>query len=220
MTPDLRWRFMLLQALLLVVFSFCAGFLFWAAGYTHSSVQTQLAAQSISFPPAGSPAISAAALTPCGSLAAGAPCPIATGPSVGAANSAAMTRYAGQIMTTGAQAQVYANSFIQVHLSDMGYTYSGISELALLHPTNTTYQTIDATIFKGTTLRGMLLNAYGWWTVGTYTGFAAIGVTLAAIAVLFALVFEFLAAYRSETGPKRALSRRSQPRAVSAVSSS
>lgn len=25
-----------------------------------------------------------------------------------------------------------------------------------------------ATLFKGETLRGLLLNAYGWWTIGTY----------------------------------------------------
>ena len=217
MNRDLRWRFMSLQVLMLIVFTICAVFLFWAANYTHSSVRTQLAAQSIAFPPSGSPAISAAALTPCASLAKGAVCPIATGPSVGAANSAAMTKYAGQTMTTGDQAQTYANSFIQVHLSDMGYTYSGISGLALLHPTNATYQTLDATIFKGTTLRSMLLNAYGWWTIGTYAGYAAIAVTLAAVVVLLAFVFELVGAFRREPAPRRARSTIKKPAVVPAA---
>jgi hypothetical protein len=36
----------------------------------------------------------------------------------------------------------------------------------------------------------MLLNAYGWWTVGTYALFAAIGLTIAAGVVLLTFVFE------------------------------
>ncbi len=211
MTSELRWRVMILQGAMVVVFAFCAGFLFWASNYTHSSVKTQLAAQSVVFPSKGSPEISAAALTPCAKLPSGANCPIASGPSVGKANAAAMAKYAGQTMTTGEQAQTYANSFIQVHLSDMGYTYSGISALALQHPTNTTYQTLDGTIFKGTTLRSMLLSAYGWWTVGTYAGYAAIGVLLAAIAVFGAFLFELLAATRRFSVPAARPAKRTSP---------
>jgi hypothetical protein len=43
------------------------------------------------------------------------------------------------------------------------------------------------TLFKGETLRGMLLNAYGWWTVGSITmwvGYGAVG--LGIILALFA----------------------------------
>ncbi len=46
------------------------------------------------------------------------------------------------------------------------------------------------TVFEGTTLRSMLLNAYGWWTVGTYALYAAIGLTIAAGLVVLSLVFE------------------------------
>jgi len=197
MTSELRWRVMTLQATLVLVLACGAGFLFWASNYTHSTIRDQLAAQSITFPAKGSASISAAALTPCATLAKGSVCPIGTGPSVGLANHNAMTKYAGVVMTTGDQAEVWANSFIQVHLSDIGYTYSGISELALTQPTNANYQTIDDTIFKGTTLRGMLLNAYGWWTVGTYTEYAAIGAVVAALVVLGAFIFELLVAVRA-----------------------
>ena len=45
------------------------------------------------------------------------------------------------------------------------------------------------TLFKGETLRSILLNAYGWWTVATialYVGFLLIlaGVVLAILSVL------------------------------------
>ncbi|HET7421854.1 MAG TPA: hypothetical protein VFL27_15850, partial [Candidatus Dormibacteraeota bacterium] len=52
------------------------------------------------------------------------------------------------------------------------------------------------TLFKGETLRASLLNAYGWWTVGTYTIYAAIGLLIAALGVLGALVFEVVVAAR------------------------
>ncbi len=55
------------------------------------------------------------------------------------------------------------------------------------------------TLFKGETLRSSLLNAYGWWTIGMYTTYAAFGLMLAALVVLGALVFEvFIAARRPE----------------------
>ncbi|HET7419557.1 MAG TPA: hypothetical protein VFL27_04180, partial [Candidatus Dormibacteraeota bacterium] len=52
------------------------------------------------------------------------------------------------------------------------------------------------TLFKGETLRASLLNAYGWWTVGTYTTFAAYGLFLVALVVLGAMVFELVVAAR------------------------
>ncbi len=45
----------------------------------------------------------------------------------------------------------------------------------------------------------MLLNAYGWWTIGTYTTYAAFGLMLAALVVLGAMVFEFATARRRVT---------------------
>ena len=208
MTPALRWRIISLQVLLVIVFVFAAGFMFWAGNFTHSQITDQMKAQSISFPAKGDPSISAGALTPCANLAKGATCPIPTGPSVGQANASAMAKYAGQDMTTGDQAQTYANSFIQVHLADMGYTYSQISALVLAHPNNTTYQTVDATIFKGTTLRSMLLNAYGWWTVGTYAILASAGMLVAALVVLGALIYEVAFAGKREEVEVKARGRR------------
>src|SRR5436305_1698914 len=57
MTSDLRWRIVTLQVVLVVVLAFTAGFLYWAAGFTHSYVHDELTAQKIAFPAASSPAI-------------------------------------------------------------------------------------------------------------------------------------------------------------------
>jgi hypothetical protein len=85
-----------------------------------------------------------------------------------------MGQYAGQTMTTGAQAKVYADNFIAVHLSKMGGTYSELSGKALAQPSNAALQAQVNTVFKGTTLRGMLLNAYAFWQMGEIALWGAI----------------------------------------------
>jgi hypothetical protein len=107
-----------------------------------------------------------------------------------------MTQYAGQALDSGDKAQTYANHFIAVHLREIGggKTYSQVSAASLAAPTNAKLAALTQTLFRGETLRGLLLNAWGWWTVGTYALWAAVGLTLAAIAVLLALLFEVLIA--------------------------
>jgi hypothetical protein len=171
MTTALRWRVLVLQAGLILILGFVAGFSFWAANYTQSTVKSQLAAQQIVFPAANSPEISVAAL--------------------GASNAAAMRQYAGQQLTTGPQAEVWANNFMKVHLSKMP-TYDAAATLARANPTSAADQATWETVFMGTTDRSMLLNAYGWWTVGTYAGFAGIGLAIASFVVLLTFVFELV----------------------------
>ena len=117
-----------------------------------------------------------------------------------------MTAYAGQELLTGQQAEVYANNFINVHLGEIGngQTYSQLSTAAQAAPTNTKLAGEVATIFKGTTLRSMLLNAYGWGQIGQFAGYAAIGLLIAAFAVFGAFVFEifsFMGSKRREPRP-------------------
>jgi hypothetical protein len=179
MNAELRWRFVSLQIVMVVVLAFTAGFLYWAANFTHSYVQDELTAQKINFPAASSPAISA----------------------LPAANATAMKQYAGQALDDGDKAKVYANNFIAVHLSDIGMTYSQASAKAMANPKNTQLAGTVQTLFRGETLRGLLLNAWGWWTVGTYALYAAIGLTVAAVAVLGALVYElFVAPQQAKQG--------------------
>ncbi len=138
-----------------------------------------------------------------------------------AANKAAMAVYAGQNMTTGAQAEVYANDFLGFHLSKMP-TYSAASAAARANPNDPKAAATLNTVFTGTSLRSMLLNAYGWWTVGTYALYAAIGLTIAALAVLLTLFFEIYrwrttAAVKvpTQAGPEPAFSQQAAGHGVS-----
>ena len=171
MTTDLRWRVVILQITLVVVLAFVAGFLFWAANFTHSYVHDELTQQKISFPAAGS-----AALNP--------------------AKFPDLQQYAGQAVNDGDKAKAYANGFIGRHLVAIGggKTYSQVSALAQASPKNATLAATVQTLFRGETLRGLLLNAWGWWTVGTYALYAAIGLSLASFAVFLALLYEALIA--------------------------
>ena len=176
MTKTMRRRVVVLQVGLIGILVFCAGFLFWGNSFIHNQISTELTAQQIYFPAADNKAIA----------------------SLPGADAAAMSVYGGQQLTTGAQAQVYANSFIGVHLSEVagGLTYSQMSAKAQANPTDQKIAGQVATLFKGETLRGLLLNAYGWWTIGTYAMYAAIGLALAAFAVFVALAFEIFLAIR------------------------
>src|SRR5262249_34971574 len=102
----------------------------WGSTFVSNEVHNQLAEQKIYFPPAGSPEIKA----------------------LPAADATAMKAYAGQLMTTGAQAQAYADHFIAVHLNEIagGQTYAQLSGKALAQPGNVKLQGQVAAIFKGT----------------------------------------------------------------------
>jgi hypothetical protein len=149
--------------LIAVVLLAAGGLMVWGHVYIDHQVHNQLASQKIFFPPKGSPAIA--------------------GPQF-----VAMQKYAGQQLTTGAQAQTYANHFIAIHLSEVagGKTYAQVSSAALADPTNTALKTQEATLFQGTTLRGLLLNAYAFGTVATIAGIGAI-VSFVGAAVLLVL---------------------------------
>jgi hypothetical protein len=133
----------------------------WAHNFIGNEVRTQLAAQKIFFPPNNSPAIKAPEF-------------------------AAMHQYAGQQLTTGAQAETYADHFIANHLIAIGggKTYAQVSAEALASPGNTKLSATAATLFQGETLRGLLLNAYAFGTMGMIAGIAAIAAFIAAAVML------------------------------------
>jgi hypothetical protein len=151
------------------------GLLLWGSTYTHNMVHNQLAAQQIYFPP------KAAFAHP----KAGSEITPSMIPSV--------SQYAGQQLVTGQQAQSYADNFIAVHITNMtgGKTYAQLSSAALANPNDTKLAAQVATVFKGETLRSILLNAFGWWKVSQITYIASLtafglgGLTL--IASLFGL---------------------------------
>ena len=151
------------------------GLLLWGSTYTHNMVHNQLAAQQIYFPPKAAFAHPKAGTEITPSMI----------PSV--------SQYAGQQLVTGQQAQSYADNFIAVHITNMtgGKTYAQLSAASLAQPNNTKLAGEVATVFKGETLRAILLNAFGWWKVSQITYIAALaafglgGLTL--IASLFGL---------------------------------
>jgi hypothetical protein len=150
----LGWIGASLGVALLVV----GGLLLWGSAYVHNTVQSQLSAQQISFPPAAAFAHPKAGTEITPSMV----------PSV--------SQYAGQQLLTGQQAEAYADHFIAVHIANMagGKTYSQLSAESIAQPGNTTLAGTVSTVFKGETLRSMLLNAYGWWKVSQITYIASL----------------------------------------------
>ena len=86
-----------------------------------------------------------------------------------------VSQYAGEQLLTGQQAEAYADHFIAVHVT----TWRAARRIpscrpeSLAQPNNTALAGLVATVFKGETLRSMLLNAYGWWKVSQITYIAA-----------------------------------------------
>ncbi len=136
---------------LAVILLAAGGLMMWGHSFVDSQVHNQLAAQKIVFPANGSPAIKAPEF-------------------------AAMHQYAGQLMTNGAQAEVYADHFIANHLTEIagGQTYAQLSAKALAQPNNAKLAGQVEAMFKGTTLRGLLLNAYAFWKMGELAFWGAI----------------------------------------------
>jgi hypothetical protein len=182
MTTEIRWRILILQIVVTVVLAFAAGVGYWAHTFTHDQVRTQLAEQQIVFPVATSPALTA----------------------LPAVNASAMKQYAGQQMLDGYQAKTYAQNFIAVHLKEIGQgkTYSYWSGVAL-SPATPKAQAAKAeatalTLFRGETLRSLLLNAWAFWFVGDLALYAAIGMTVGALVTFLAFLFELLVVPRRE----------------------
>lgn len=155
--------------LLAVTLLVAGGLLLFGANFTNNSVHNQLSQQKIFFPPkaAFDHAAPNTPITP------------SMIPSV--------SQYAGQQLLTGAQAKVYADDFIAVHLEEIGggLTYSELSAKAMADPTNTVLADQVQTMFQGTTLRAMLLNAYAFSMLGTIALISALSCfVLAGIMIL------------------------------------
>ena len=162
----------------ITVFLVVAGGLgLWAYNFANSNVHDQLAEQQITFPPAAAfqNAKVGTEITP------------SMIPSV--------SQYAGQQLTTGKQAEAYANDFIAVHLQEIGggKSYAQLSSEAMALPKGSPeYTAAEAkvqTVFQGTTLRGLLLEAYAFWQMGQIALYAAIACfVLAAIMLIFTIL--------------------------------
>ena len=163
----------------MAAFAVAGGLLTWGHNFSSDYVTKELSSQNISFP-------SAEALTK--------------------GDRADLLQFAGQKVDTGAEAQGYA-SFINGHLAAIagGATYADLgapesaakadvaaavkagkstTEVATLQAKADGITAQRNTMFKGETLRGLLLSAYAWSTVGSIAGYAALGAFIAAAIML------------------------------------
>jgi hypothetical protein len=158
------------EVILAVILGVGSGLLFYGSHFGLNMVHTQLSAQDISFPAKGSPALNPAEFPN-------------------------LQRYAGQKVDSGPKAKAYANGFIGRHLTAAagGKTYAELSAAAQANPNDTKLAGQVATLFKGETLRGLLLYAWGWSVVSTIALYAAIGALIGFLIMLFVTVGDFVA---------------------------
>ncbi len=170
-----------LGAVMVVVLLVAGGLLMWGYSFTNSSVHNQLAQQDIVFP-------SAAA------FAAAKP-----GTEITPGMKPYLLKYAGQPLTTGAQAEAYADHFIAVHLSEMPYggVYATVSAASRANPTNKALAAEVQTSFQGTTLRGLLLEAYAFSEFGLIALWAAVAAFALAAVMAVLVAFGFWHARRT-----------------------
>ncbi len=154
---------------LFLVLVVSSGLLMWGASFGKTMVRDQLAQQRISFPPAGSPGLSPAEYP-------------------------GLQQYAGQLVDSGPKAKAYANEFIAVHLAKAGggKTYSEVSAASQAAPGDAALAAQTQTLFRGETLRGLLLYAWGWSVVAAIAGWVAVGALVGATLVLGGLVAGFV----------------------------
>jgi len=153
------WTGLIVAVVLLVA----GGLLTWASNFVADNVKQQFAAQNITMPVAAAfPEGQAKYLEP----------------------------YAGQPLENGQQAKAYADHYILAHMNAQsgGKTYSQISGEFMKMAKDPAADKAEVaklgelrqTLFMGNTLRGLLLNAYAFGTMGTIALYAAIGAFVAA----------------------------------------
>jgi hypothetical protein len=141
----------------------------WGGNFGRQNVQDRLVPQHIQFPPAD-------AMTP--------------------EERAAIGEFAGARVDTGVEAEAFSR-YIAGHLEAVndGATYSETSGAARaegLDPQVAADLQAKADIlFKGESLRAMLLNAYGWWTLATIALWAGFAMVIAGLILGIFAIFGF-----------------------------
>jgi hypothetical protein len=172
----------------IVVLLVAGALLTWGHSFVNSNVHDQLARQQITFPPAAAFAHPKA------------------GTEITSAMIPSVSQYAGQQLLTGAQAEAYADHFIAIHLSELpdGGLYSKLSAASIAAPNNLKLKALVQTSFEGTTLRGLLLEAYAFSKIGAVMLWGAIASFILAALMLLLVGLGFQHA-RSTAPEKRML---------------
>jgi hypothetical protein len=156
-----------------VVFAVAGALLAWGANFSNDYVYDELSSQNVVFPDEAS---------------------------LREEGRDDLVKYADEQVTTGPEAEAYA-SYINGHLQGIadGQTYSEIDDrgaqeaVVAAEEAGASEATADElrgqrdSLFRGETLRGLLLSAFAWSTMGRIAGIAA-WVAFAAAAVMAALV--------------------------------
>jgi hypothetical protein len=180
-------------AVVVAVLVVAGALLMWGYSFANSNVHNQLAEQQITFP-------SKAAFAH----------PVA-GTEITPSMIGTVSTYAGQPLVTGQQAEVYADDFIAVHLKEIGggLSYAQLSAKAMALPKGSAaYTAAEATVqtvFQGTTLRGLLLEAYAFGTFATIALIAAIAAFVLAGVMALLVAFGFWHARRTPSETELAI---------------
>ena len=120
--------------------------------------------------------------------------------------------FAGATVDTGTEAEAFSR-YIGGHLAEVndGATYSETSSESRGYAAEVGDDPTAAesakmaelsgkvdSLFRGETLRGMLLNAYGWWTVGAIVMWAGIGAALAGLLLAMFVALGFRHARKAQ----------------------
>jgi hypothetical protein len=167
------------MAALVIILGGASAFLINEGSFVNNTIHDQLVAQNIYFP-AATTEVPGGALDP--------------------AEFPDLQQYAGQQVDNGTKAKAYAEGFLGRHLTKIanGKTYAQIDTKSGTAAENATAAAQKATLFQGETLKNMLLNAWGWSMLATYTIYGGYALLLAAFVVLAAIVFELFFATKPE----------------------
>ncbi len=165
-----------------------AALMFWGYSFANGNVRDQLAEQKIFFPKAGSDQLKSEEIGPY------------------------LNKYAGRQLLNGEQARVYADHYIKVHLdestggksyAELGTVQSGlrtqVAEAKAKNDPNVTrleeelakVTATRETAFKGETLRGLLLEAYGFWKIGQLALIGSVAAFILGVVMLVLTVLGF-----------------------------
>ena len=158
-----------------------AGLLNWGAGFASDAVSSQLKAQEISIPA------------------------VTGNPDESADVTAFFAENGDKTLSDAAQAQMYADHFLGFHLSKMP-TYAAATAASraanaamAMDPADEDLKadaasklTMVDTVFKGTVLRGTLLTAYAFGTLGSIAGISALVSLAGALVMLFLSILGLL----------------------------
>jgi hypothetical protein len=178
---------------MVVVLVVAGGLLMWGYSFANSNVHNQLGEQQITFPTTAAFAhpVAGSEITP--------------------SMIGTVSKYAGQPLVTGQEAAVYANDFIAVHLNEIGggLSYAQLSAKAMALPKGSVaYTAAEAkvqTVFQGTTLRGLLLEAYAFAEFGLIALWAGIAAFVLAGVMALLVAFGFWHARRTPSDAELAI---------------